>query len=170
MNEEVKEEVIEKTDEMAAIEKLMAEKENMVSKEEFEKLKAEKNKLLNEYINKRAVPEKKKETLRPAAEIVKELRQIKDGDMTNRDFIQKSLEYRKSYMAQFGTDPWTDFTNKGSDHANSQTKKVADVFQKLLDENPAPVDFRIKMASIMKDDPNVMAVLSERKKQNKKKK
>jgi len=150
------------------IKELELEMKDAVDPQELQKAKKAYNDLLKQTIDRRPAPEKEKKTLRPAIEIVNELRQVKDGDMTNRAFWVKSLEYRKSYMSETGKDPWTDFSNRGSDQKTKQTEKVATYIEQLLDENPSDVDFRIKLNSIMKDDQNVLAVLAERKKQAKK--
>ena len=170
MNEEV---VLEERtiDEIQAdrIKELEQQVNEAADPQELAKAKKAYNDLLKQHIDRRPVPEAKKEVLRPASEIVFELRQVKDGDMTNRKFWAKSLEYRKSYMSETGKDPWTDFSNTGSDQKTKQTEKVATAIEQLLEENTSDVDFRIKLNSIMKDDQNVLAVLAERKKQAKKK-
>ena len=145
------------------IEEMKLKMSKMVDPVEFQKLKDEYSTLLDEYVNKREpiVPIEKK--LRPAQEIAKELANIKDGNISNRDYIAKTLEYRTSHMKEFGTDPFSDFGSTGSGQATADTKEVVQVLERLLKENASPVDFRIKLNSVLKDDPQLMSKLRKRK-------
>jgi len=146
------------------IEEMKKKMETMVDPVEYQKLKDEYSTLLDEYVNKREpiVPIEKK--LRPAQEIAKELANIKDGNISNRAYIEKTLEYRTSHIKEFGTDPFADFGATGSGQENADTKQVVQVLETLLKENPSPVDFRIKLNSVLKDDPQLMSKLKRRKK------
>jgi hypothetical protein len=169
MSEEIKEEITE-TEEMKTIKELMEKVDQMVDPEQFAELEKKYKTLLNDYVNRRPAPKKpEKKPMRPVADIAREIANIGDGDMTNRAYIEKSLEYRNAYMHEFGKDPWTDFSQSGSDKATEQTKKVAQVFQQLLEDYPSPEDFRIKLHGMLRDDPAVVAILRDREKQNKKK-
>ena len=156
-NEDIKEQ---------AILDLKAKLDASIDPAEHAKLKAEHKKLMDEFINRRPEPKLKVKVIRPVIEIAQELEAINDGDMTNRAYIEKSLEYREAYIHELGTDPWTDFSVSGSGEPTEKTNKIANAYQQLLDENPSPVDFRIKFLSILKDDPNIISGL--RSKKNKK--
>jgi len=164
MSEEklIEEKTVEQT-QLEKIEEMKLKMDAMVDPDDFKNLKADYDKLLDEYINKRPAPKKKEKVLRPVADIAKELHNIKSGDMSNRDYIKKSLEYREAHIKEFGKDPWTNFSTEGSDEATPTTNKVAQGLQTLLDENESPVDFRIKMNSMMKDDPGLMRKLQKNK-------
>lgn len=131
-------------------------------------LKKEYKDLMADFVDNRPAPKTKEIKHRPAVEIANELRKINDGDINNRDYIVKSLEYRESYINEFGTDPWTDFSVTGSAEATAKTKKVATVLQTLIDENESPVEFRMKLESVLKDDANVISIIKQRAKKQKK--
>lgn len=144
------------------IEQLKQKMDKMVDPSEHEKLQKQYKQLLNDYVNKRQAPAPQPETLRPAKEVARELMSVKDGNISNREYVKKALEYRKSYMNEFGTDPFADFGEHGSSKSNPDTEEVADKLQKLLDENESPVDFRIKMNSMLQDDPLLLSKLRKR--------
>jgi len=147
-----------------AIDDLKAKLDQSVDPTEHAKLKADYKKLMDDYVNRRPAPKKDEEKkLRPALEIAKELSAIQSGDITNRDYVEKSLEYRNSHINEFGTDPFVDFASDGPGQANDDTNEVANTLQKLLDENKSPVDFRIKLNSILKDDRTLVSKLNKRK-------
>jgi hypothetical protein len=149
---------------LKTIEDLKTKMDGMVDPVEFKKLQDQYKTLMDDYVNKRPVPEKKTETLRPTKEIAKELASIKSGDISNRDYIKTALEYRKSHIFEFGTDPFSDFGQHGPGEANAETEEVASKLQTLLDENESPVDFRIKLNSVLKDDQQLISILNKKNK------
>ena len=155
---------------LKVIEEMKLKMETMVDPAKLAEVQKSYDALLNDYVNKRPAPKKEVVTLRPSEEIANELRNIKDGDMSNRDFVVKSLEYRNAYISEFGTDPWTDFSVNGSGEETAQTKKVASALQQLVDENQSNVDFRIKLQSTLRDDPKVIPMIRDREKQKNKRK
>lgn len=144
------------------IESLKTQMNNMVDPAKFTELQKQYKKLLDDYVNKRPAPTNQAPATRPAKELAKEFQSIKDGDISNRDYIAKALEYRKAYINEFGTDPFTDFGSHGSGQPTADTEEVAEKLQRLLDENESPVDFRIKMNSILQDDPQLLSKLRKR--------
>lgn len=158
------EEVIEKTVEelqMEQINEMKVKLDAMIDPEEHAKLKTEYDKLLKDYVNKRPAPKKEEPTVRPVKEIALELQSIGDNTVTNREYIAKSLEYRQAHINEFGTDPWTDFTQTGPDQETATTKKVADTLQRLVDENPTASGFRIALESTMKDNRQLLSKLAK---------
>jgi hypothetical protein len=147
-----------------AIDDLKEKLDKAVDPEEHAKLKADYKKLMDDYVNKRPVIEKQKKQTRPVAEIALELKNIQSGDISNREYIKKSLEYREAHIKEFGTDPWTNFSPEGSEKATKDTNRIAESLQILVDENDSPVDFRIKMNSVLKDDQGLLRKLNKRKK------
>lgn len=148
---------------LEAIAELKEQMEGMVDQETYNKLKAEYDALMKDYIQKRPAPKKKEEApLRPAKEIAGEFKNLGNGDITNRDYVEKALEYRNSHIKEFGTDPFTNFGEAGCDQPTADTKEVANVLQTLLDENESPIDFRIKLNSVLKDDPKLLSKLRKR--------
>lgn len=154
----------ETTEEMylAQIQELKDKMDQMVDPEEHKKLQAQHKKLMNEYVNRRPVVKKEEKTIRPAKDVASEISKIKNADITNREYIAKALEYRASHIHQYGTDPFTDFGSNGPNKPTEETNMVATTLQTLLDENPSPVDFRIKLNSILQDDPQLLAKLRKR--------
>lgn len=147
-------------DQIADLKKQMDE--NMISKEDYDKLLKEHKKLLNDYVNRRPAPQVEVKETRKASEVAKELIKIKNRDITNREYISKALEYRESHIKEYGTDPFTDFGQNGPQKPTDDTNMVASTLKALLEENPSPVDFRIKLNSVLQDDPQLMAKLRKR--------
>lgn len=135
---------------------------DMISKEEYLKLKAQHKKLMDDFVNRRPVVKKEEKTIRPAKDVASEISKIKNADITNREYISKALEYREAHIKEYGTDPFTDFGQNGPNKPTEETNMVATTLQTLLDENPSPVDFRIKLNSILQDDPQLLAKLRKR--------
>lgn len=145
------------------INELKAKMDNdMISKEEHMKLKAQHKKLMDDFVNRRPVVKKEENVVRPTKEVAQEIVKIKNADISNREYIAKTMEYRKSHIHEFGTDPFTDFGSDGPSKPTEETNMVANVLQTLLDENPSPVDFRIKLNSVLQDDPQLLAKLRKR--------
>jgi hypothetical protein len=160
-NEQVKDEQEQVyLDQIADLKKQMDE--GMIPKDKYEKLLAEHKKLLNDYVNRRPAPQVQQTQTRSAKEVAKELIKIKNRDITNRDYIAKALEYREAHLKEFGTDPFTDFGQNGPQKPTEDTNMVASTLKTLLEENPSPVDFRIKLNSVLQDDPQLMAKLRKR--------
>lgn len=145
---------------LEAIEELKTQMDTMVDPDEFKKLQEEYDKLLKDYVNKRPVKEKKaSEVIRPAKEIAQEISKIENGNISNREYIAKALEYRKSFMNESGIDPFSD-----NGEITEDSKEVAGKLQKLLDENESASDFRMRMNTVLKDDPQLLRTLNKRKK------
>lgn len=157
-------EIIETTDSIH-LEKLAELKEKMdsemVSKTEYDKLQKEHSKLLDEYINRRPAPQKQEVKLRRAGDIANDLRNV-DSSVSNRDYIELSLEYRDAFLRETGKDPFTDFTMSGPSAPNEDSVEVATVLRTLLDENKNPVHFRNSLNSVLEDDSILMAKLRNR--------
>lgn len=147
-------------DQIADLKKQM--NEGMIDKAVYDKLLADHKKLLNDYVNRRPAPQPEVKETRKASEVAKELIKIKNRDITNRDYIAKTLEYREAHLKEFGTDPFTDFGQNGPQKPTDDTNMVASTLKALLEENPSPVDFRIKLNSVLQDDPQLMAKLRKR--------
>ena len=164
--EEKKKEVKEKSEvEITQMNKIAEMKEkisNMVDPKEFKSLQKQYKELLDDYVNKREPEPKPKDETRPVSEIAKDLSNIKNGDVTNRDYIETALEYRQAHIEQTGKDPFTDFSEGGPEEPNGETNKVANVLKTLLDENKTPTSFRIALNETLKDDPKLMAKLRKR--------
>lgn len=144
------------------IENLKTQMDNMVDPAKYAELQKQYKKLLDDYVNRRPAPQVEVKETRKASEVAKELIQVKNRDITNRDYIAKTLEYREAHIKEYGTDPFTDFGQNGPQKPTEDTNFVASTLKTLLDENPSPVDFRIKLNSVLQDDPQLMAKLRKR--------
>lgn len=144
------------------IENLKTQMNNMVDSEKYADLQKQYKKLLDDYVNKRPAPQVEVKETRKASEVAREIIKVKNRDITNRDYIAKTLEYREAHINEFGTDPFTDFGQNGPQKPTEDTSFVASTLKTILDENPSPVDFRIKLNSVLQDDPQLMAKLRKR--------
>lgn len=131
-------EVIETTQEpeIDAIEALKQVRENSVSKTEYEKLKAENQKLLKSIINGETIdaPIANEPNI---GELRKELYGGEGFDGTNLDFIKKSLELRNAIIERDGdeADPFLphgrEYTLQPQDYVTAD--KVANILQECVD-------------------------------------
>lgn len=164
MNEEVV--VEEKTIEEIQAERI-AELEEQVANgadpEELRKAKDAYKNLLKQSVDRRQVKEDKVER-RAAAVVAGELAKISDGDVTNREYLEKSLEYRDSFLKETGRDPWTD----GAGEETPKTKFIAETIRGLLKDNESPLAFNAQFNDLLRDDPAVIRALREKNKKNKK--
>jgi len=143
------------------IEALKMQMESMVPGPEHDKLKAEHKKLLEDYVNRRPQVVKA-EVIEPrsAKELSEHLSQ--KSNLTNRDYWEKTLAYRDAFIKEFGRDPFNNPTGDQSDALAAV--EVADTIRELLNEYEEPTEFRIKMNTILKDDPAVLAKVRSSKK------
>ena len=110
-------------------------KANTVSKDSYEKLKAENQKLLKSIINGEAIDASEIVNNKPD---IKELRQQLfggDTNMTNLEFVSKTLELRNALLEAGEDDP---FLPKGHEVALTgadyeRAERVAAVFQECVD-------------------------------------
>lgn len=108
-------------------------KQNSVSKDEYNKLKAEKDKYLKALIEGSQVADEKKEPVD-----IKQLRKDlfnPDNELSNLDYAKKALQLREAIIEEEGRDI---FVGKGSKLTPSNedyeaAQKVADVFQNCID-------------------------------------
>lgn len=140
------------------IEAMKIKMETMVEGTEYDKLVLEHKKLTEEYISKRIPPTKQEVKLRSPAEISAELRKMNDGSTPNRKFLERSLEYRDSYMKETGLDPFA--PNAGL--ATPESIEVASALKSLLEENLNNEDFNFKLQQVLYDSPETLRALKAR--------
>jgi hypothetical protein len=170
-NEKMSEEIV-KTPEMERIEALMEKVDRMIEPEKFDELETKYKQLLKDYTERRPAPKKeKKQELKPVAEYAAELSRIGNQDapnpldVTNRNYIKLSVDYRDAYMKETGNDPWTDDTGP----ATEQTKKVAGVYKQLLQDYESPIEFSRALTDLMVDDKKLLRALADKRAQEAKK-
>jgi len=123
-------------------------KENTVSKAEYEKVLADRKRILNDYINKNpnedvAVVIDSKETIK---QLRKELFTDEVENLTNLDYWKKSLAYRQNMIDSGKGDPFLPM--KGSTAYDEElSDKVVDVVQECIDGcNDDPAVFNALLA------------------------
>lgn len=161
---EIEEESIEDIH-LKTIEELTAKmNEEMISKEDYQKLQEQYKNLMKEFTTRRPIEEVKPVEVRKPVEIAKEIIDIKGNDITNREYIEKALEYRNSVLKTTGKDVFTDFGAHGPSEPTENSVKVASFFEKLLKDHDDPTSFRIAYDANVKDDPVLVNLLARRKK------
>lgn len=117
-------------DYIAAIQELQ---ENTVSKQQYEKLKEEKNKLLNALVK----GEKIEQPAEKKVDITALRKKLfdRDSQMSNLEYVQTSLELRDALLAEGEADP---FLPVGSQIAPTpdeavQAEKVAQIYRECID-------------------------------------
>lgn len=144
MAEEIKEQTSDSGEEMSEgtidyIEAIKEMKQNTVPKSDYAKLKEENKRLLDSIINGAELPEDMKQSKEKQKVDIQALRNElygnKNNEMTNLEYIQKTLELRNAIIEQGGDDP---FVDKG--HNVNPTREdyeaaemVAQIYQECLD-------------------------------------
>lgn len=144
MAEEIKEQISDSGEEMSEgtidyIEAIKEMKQNTVPKSDYAKLKEENKRLLDSIINGAELPEDMKQSKEKQKVDIQALRNElygnKNNEMTNLEYIQKTLELRNAIIEQGGDDP---FVDKG--HNVNPTREdyeaaemVAKIYQECLD-------------------------------------
>lgn len=161
-NEIIKEQEVNDADKMylETIEDLKSKMDNdMISKEEYDKLLSDHKKLLNDSINKRPIV-KPVENTKTAEELSKTF--VNENNLTNREYVKKLLDYRTAYMNEFRKDP---FDNPVGEYSDPQkAEMVANEFKELLDNYTDDTEFRIKLNTLLKDDPSIRASINRQRK------
>ncbi|MBO7735395.1 MAG: hypothetical protein J6S67_22715 [Methanobrevibacter sp.] len=116
-------------DYLAAIKEL---KQNTVDRSEYDKLKAENKRLINEVVNGQVVDVEAKPEHRDVNEIRDELF---NNEHSNLDYVKLALELRSALMAEGKPDP---FLPMGAQIAptpedEAKAEKVAQVYQECID-------------------------------------
>lgn len=156
MNEHEKEVIQEDNNiYMQQIEELKTKMDTMIDPDEYKRLEEERNKLLNDYVNKRpapvidVAPTYSKEDVENLA---KQLTEAKD--ITNIDYVKLSLEHREAMLAVYDKDPYGLNGEKSAD-----TEAAANFYKSLLEESSTPSQFRMRFEEYTKDDPTVIQKL-----------
>lgn len=147
-------------DYLEAIQKL---KDNTVSKEQYEKLRAENKKLLNAVLNDQKA-DNKEEPVETVEQLQNDLRKIKselanaqEKGMSNLEFTSKALKYREKAMKLGLQDPFVPNTPTGPEENDFRSaERVAEVLQKCVDEAKGnPATFRNLFEQAVRDDSKI---------------
>lgn len=151
--------------EIMQLEKIAEMKEkldSMVDPVEHEKLKEQYKLAMDEFVNRRPAPKTEEPTVAPVKDLAKKLSSIKDGNISNREYIKTALEYRKAHIKETGRDPFTDFGENGPQAPNEETERVAKILQQVVDNNESSTSFRIALNDVLRDDPKLAQSLARK--------
>ena len=144
------------------IEAIQNLKDNTVSKEQYEKLRAENKKLLNAVLNDQKA--EKEEPVETVEQLQNDLRTIKselanaqEKGMSNLEFTSKALKYREKAMKLGLQDPFVPNTPTGPEENDFRSaERVAEVLQKCVDEAKGnPATFRNLFEQAVRDDSKI---------------
>jgi len=109
-------------------------KQNSVDRSKYEELRAENKKLLEAVVNGSSVEAPKQEVVESIDDLRKDLFSG-EQDLTNLDFITKSLELRRQLIAKGEPDPFLPVGNQiqPSDFDVATANKVAEILQECVD-------------------------------------
>lgn len=138
-------------------------KDNTVSKEQYEKLRAENKKLLNAVLNDQKA-DKKEEPVETVEQLQNDLKAIKselanaqEKGMSNLEFTSKALKYREKAMKLGLQDPFVPNTPTGPEENDFRSaERVAEVLQKCVDDAKGnPATFRNLFEQAVRDDSKI---------------
>ena len=144
------------------IEAIQNLKDNTVSKEQYEKLRAENKKLLNAVLNDQKA--EKEEPVETVEQLQNDLRAIKsklanaqEKGMSNLEFASNALKYREKAMKLGLQDPFVPNTPTGPEENDFRSaERVAEVLQKCVDEAKGnPATFRNLFEQAVRDDSKI---------------
>ena len=134
-------------------------KNRSVSKEEYEKVVADRKKLLDFILEGKEL--EKEDEANPSTPDVAELKKVfRDPDASNLEIVSASLGIRDAVLKETGKDP---FSSSESDAAAAQ--RVADVFKQCVDEAKGDDEkFTYLLKSRISDDDAVLVAAIEKRK------
>lgn len=144
------------------IEAIQNLRDNTVSKEQYEKLRAENKKLLNAVLNDQKA--EKEEPVETVEQLQNDLRAIKsklanaqEKGMSNLEFTSNALKYREKAMKLGLQDPFVPNTPTGPEENDFRSaERVAEVLQKCVDEAKGnPATFRNLFEQAVRDDSKI---------------
>lgn len=113
---------------------LKEQKENSVSKEQYEKLEKKNSELMKAIIDGSSIGNKSESSVEPA-DLNKLAKEIFEGGIGNLEFAKRSLKFREEYMKKTGKDPFApNSSEKMTDEDADKAAEVARVMQECIDE------------------------------------
>ena len=143
---------------LKTIEEMKEKMDSMIDPVEYQKLKSSYDKLLNDYINKRPTP---KVDVQEKPKSAKELSSIllkanNQNQLSNRDYVKASLEYREAMIREHNIDPFMD-----KDSKPEEVKEVVTALSSIVEESKDDLDFRHLYDKTFKDDPMLLAKIRD---------
>lgn len=156
---------------LSQIDELKKKMDNeMISKEEYDRLKAQHKTLLDDFVNRRPAPKVEEKPKKSALELAKKLKKVESGNMSNRDYVALALEYREAFIKERGQDPFANsaLTDKGTVFEkfgeNEEAIEIAEGLKYTLENNEDPVAFNIRLGSILQDDQGIINAVRKNRK------
>ena len=112
---------------------LKEQKENSVSKEDYEKLKAENTELMRSIIDGsphsgRNEPEEK------PADLHKLAADLREGGIGNLEYCKRALKFRDEYMKKYERDPFAPNNDKMTEEDEEKARNVAEVMKECMEQ------------------------------------
>lgn len=136
-------------------------KENTVSKEEFSKVVAERDKLAEAILNDRGQP-KEEGPKKSIAELAKD---CQEKNLTNIEAAKRALSYRKAVLDETGHDVFLPNSKEysSSDKDKEEANKVAETLETLIKEsNGSNIVFTAMLQDTLVEPQSVTALLKKR--------
>lgn len=136
-------------------------KENTVSKEEFSKVVAERDKLAEAILNDRG-QSKDDAPKKSIAELAKDCQQ---KNLSNIEVAKRALLYRKAVLDETGHDVFLPNSKEysSSDKDKEEANKVADTLERLIEEsNGSNIIFNAMLQDTLVEPQSVTALLKKR--------
>lgn len=138
-------------------------KDSTVTKEEYAKVVAEKNELVDSVINGSRLNLKSEEKEKPAdlKELAKSL--MEDG-IGNLEYAERALKYRDAYMKKTGKDPFAPNNDRMTSEDSARAAAVADTLKECVAQaNGSESVFTGLLADRIKSDsPQLTALLKKK--------
>ena len=137
-------------------------KENSVPKEDYEKIRAERDRLVKLTLEQREPPHQEgKPQVRPLDEIRKELFGKR---LTNYEYVKDALELRDRLIQEGKGDPFVSPYSNEEEYDKKVAENVAQVFRETLEQcKDNPQLFPAALQLRLKDNPDLVMAIAKRK-------
>lgn len=152
------------------IEQAKKRNEESVSKAEYEKVKAERDKVMQYVIDGKGDLDQEGSKKEENIDITALKKKLANPDISNLEYIETSLKLRQAAIDKGESDPYLPKSGTVTESDIEQAKKIAKVFEETVKEaNGNDAVFRALLESkIGNDDPAITAMIRKRS-QNKRK-
>lgn len=143
------------------IELAKKQREDTVKKSEYDKLVAERNRLMESILDGK---ELRPEVAAKEVNVAELKKKMTDPDISNLEFIKTSLELRKAAIEKGEGDPYLPRGTSVSDSEADRAEQIAKTLQECVDESRGSESvFTALLADrIGKDDPAIISALRKR--------
>lgn len=136
---------------------LKEQKENSVSKEQYERLEKKNSELMKAIIDGSSIGNKSESSEEPV-DLNKLAKDACEGGIGNLEYAKRSLKFREEYMKQTGKDPFApNSSDKMTDEDVNKASEVAQLMQQCVDEaDGSEAVYNALLAEKIKDDSPTM--------------